>query len=116
MLFQGIIALYSENHTDLKNTLHENNAELLVIIAGGTHSYRWVLKYYGNKRKMIVYMFRLFKQSEIQTGALPNEVNCWVKMGKCTKNVMNTIHEINCFEQCKSCSAPSLFFTKMFLV
>jgi hypothetical protein len=29
---------------------------------------------------------------------------------------MNTIHEINCFEQCKSCSAPSLFFTKMFLV
>jgi len=42
--FWEIIALYSENHTDLKNTLHENNSALLIVKAAGTYSYRWVLK------------------------------------------------------------------------
>jgi hypothetical protein len=36
MLFKELIAVYSENHTKLINTLCGQNAELLTVKAGGT--------------------------------------------------------------------------------
>jgi hypothetical protein len=44
MLFKEIIAVYSENHRKPINTAFGQNAELLVIKAGGTHSYHLPLK------------------------------------------------------------------------
>jgi hypothetical protein len=38
MLLMEIIAVYSENHTKLTNTVCGQNAELLIIKAGGTYS------------------------------------------------------------------------------
>jgi hypothetical protein len=43
MLFREIISVYSMNHKKLKNTLCGKYAELLIIEAGGTHSYHLVL-------------------------------------------------------------------------
>jgi hypothetical protein len=42
-LFREITAFYSEYHMKLNNTLCEQNAELLIIIACGTSSYHWTL-------------------------------------------------------------------------
>jgi hypothetical protein len=44
MLFREIIAVCSENHTELINTLLGQNAELFVVKAGGTYSYHLALK------------------------------------------------------------------------
>jgi hypothetical protein len=44
MLFNEIISVYPENHTKQINTLCEQNAELLIIKAGGTYTYQWGLK------------------------------------------------------------------------
>jgi hypothetical protein len=44
MLFMEIFSVYSENHTKQINTLSEQNAELLIIKAGGTYSYHLTLK------------------------------------------------------------------------
>jgi hypothetical protein len=44
MLFREIIAVYSENHTKPIDTLCGNNAELLIVKAGGTYSYYWDVK------------------------------------------------------------------------
>jgi hypothetical protein len=44
MLFKKIITVYSKNHTKPINTPHSQIAELLIIKAGGTHSYHWALK------------------------------------------------------------------------
>jgi hypothetical protein len=38
------IAVYFENHTIFINTPSRQNAELLIIKAGGTYSYDWALK------------------------------------------------------------------------
>jgi hypothetical protein len=43
-LFKEILAVYSENHTKHINTLCGQNAELLIVEAGGTYSYHWVEK------------------------------------------------------------------------
>jgi hypothetical protein len=43
MLFREIIVVYSENYTKPINTLHGQNAELLIVKAGGTYSYHWAL-------------------------------------------------------------------------
>jgi hypothetical protein len=40
MVFKEIVALYSENHTKPMNTFCGQNAELLIVKAGGTYSYR----------------------------------------------------------------------------
>jgi hypothetical protein len=48
MLFREIIAVYSENHMKPINTLCGQNAEILIIKAGGTYSYHWGFK--GLKR------------------------------------------------------------------
>jgi hypothetical protein len=39
MLFMKIIAVYSENHTEHTNTMHEHNAEFLNAKVDGTHSF-----------------------------------------------------------------------------
>jgi hypothetical protein len=44
MLFKEVIAVYSDSHTKPINTLCGQNAELLIIKAGGTYSYHWTLK------------------------------------------------------------------------
>jgi hypothetical protein len=44
MLFSEIIAVYSDNYTKLINTLLGQNAELLIIKAGGTQSCHWAVK------------------------------------------------------------------------
>jgi hypothetical protein len=47
MLFREIIAVYCENHTEHTNTLCEQNAEFLYVIAGGTYnteSFKWLIK------------------------------------------------------------------------
>jgi hypothetical protein len=44
ILFRKIIAVYSENHSKQINIMSEQNAELLIIKAGGTYSYHWSLK------------------------------------------------------------------------
>jgi hypothetical protein len=38
MLCRGIIAVYCENHTEHINTLCGQNAEFLIVKAGGTYS------------------------------------------------------------------------------
>jgi CRISPR/Cas system-associated protein Csm6 len=38
-LFRKIIAVYSENHTKPLNTMCGQNAELLIVKAGGTYGY-----------------------------------------------------------------------------
>jgi hypothetical protein len=43
-LFKKIIAVYSENHAKLINTLCGQNAELYIVKAGGTYRYNWGLK------------------------------------------------------------------------
>jgi hypothetical protein len=43
MLFREIITLYSD-HTKPINILHWQNAELLIVKAGGTYSFYWVSK------------------------------------------------------------------------
>jgi lipoate-protein ligase B len=42
--FREIIAVYSENHMKLINTLCGKHAELLDVKAGGTYTYHCVLK------------------------------------------------------------------------
>jgi hypothetical protein len=44
MLFGETAAVYCENHMEHINTLCGQNADLLNIKAGGTYSYRCVLK------------------------------------------------------------------------
>jgi lipoate-protein ligase B len=44
MLFKEIAALYTENHMKQVNTLCRQNAELLIIKAGGTYTYHRALK------------------------------------------------------------------------
>jgi hypothetical protein len=44
MLLRKIIALSSENHTKLINTLCEQNARLLNVKGGGTYNYHFTLK------------------------------------------------------------------------
>jgi hypothetical protein len=44
MLFKEIIAVYSENRTELIDTLCGENAELMTVKAGGTYNYHWSLK------------------------------------------------------------------------
>jgi hypothetical protein len=44
MLSKEIITVYSENHTKTINTLHGQNAELVIDEAGGTYSYHSALK------------------------------------------------------------------------
>jgi hypothetical protein len=44
MLLREIIAVHTENHTKPINTLCGQNAELLIVKAGGTYSYHWALK------------------------------------------------------------------------
>jgi hypothetical protein len=44
MLIEEIIPVYSENDIKPINTLCGQNAELLIVEAGGTYSYHWVLK------------------------------------------------------------------------
>jgi hypothetical protein len=44
MLFEEIIAVYSDNHVKPKNTYCGQNSELLIIISSGTLSYHWILK------------------------------------------------------------------------
>jgi hypothetical protein len=44
MQFKEIITVYSENCAKPINTLCGQNAELLIIKAGGAHSYHWALK------------------------------------------------------------------------
>jgi hypothetical protein len=44
MFFNEIITVYSENHMKPMNLLCGQNAELLIVKAGGTYSYHWVLK------------------------------------------------------------------------
>jgi hypothetical protein len=44
MLFKEIITVYSENHTKPINKHFGQNAELLILKAGGAHSYHWILK------------------------------------------------------------------------
>jgi hypothetical protein len=44
MLFTETIAVYSENHMRPINILRGQNSDLLIIKAGGTHSYNWALK------------------------------------------------------------------------
>jgi hypothetical protein len=46
ILFREIIGVLSENHTKPINTLCGQNAELLIIKAGGTYNYRWAIKGY----------------------------------------------------------------------
>jgi hypothetical protein len=41
------IAVRSENHTKIMNTLCGQNEELVNVKAGGIHSYHWVLKCRG---------------------------------------------------------------------
>jgi hypothetical protein len=43
-LVKEIIAVCSENHTKPISTLCGQNAELLIVKAGGTYSYHWALK------------------------------------------------------------------------
>jgi hypothetical protein len=43
-LFKEIIAVYTENHRKPLQTLWEQGTKLLIIKAGGTHSYHWVVK------------------------------------------------------------------------
>jgi hypothetical protein len=43
-LFKEIIAVYTENHKKPIITLCGQNAELLIIKAGGRYSYHWALK------------------------------------------------------------------------
>jgi hypothetical protein len=50
MRFQEIIAVYSDNHMISINTLRGQNAELLIIKAGGTYSYQWALRDKGFSR------------------------------------------------------------------
>jgi hypothetical protein len=38
MLFREVLAFYSENRTKSINTVCEQNAELLIVKAGGTYS------------------------------------------------------------------------------
>jgi hypothetical protein len=42
--FREIIAVCSVNHTKPINTLRGQNAQLLIVRAGGTYSYHWALK------------------------------------------------------------------------
>jgi hypothetical protein len=44
MLFEEVIVVYSENHTQPRNTLCGCNAELLNVKASGIKSYHWDLK------------------------------------------------------------------------
>jgi hypothetical protein len=44
MLFRGIIAVYSENHTKHTNTLCGQNTELLSVKEGGVYSYHCASK------------------------------------------------------------------------
>jgi hypothetical protein len=41
MLFKEMIEVYSENSMKPINTVCEQNAKLLIIKAGGPHSYHW---------------------------------------------------------------------------
>jgi hypothetical protein len=43
MLFKEIIVFYSEKHMKPVNTPFGQNAEILIVKAGGTYSYHWVL-------------------------------------------------------------------------
>jgi hypothetical protein len=40
MLFKETIGVYNENHMKPKNTLCEQNSELLIVKMGGTYSYQ----------------------------------------------------------------------------
>jgi hypothetical protein len=44
LMFKEIIFVYSKNHTKPINTLFRQNAELLIVKAGGTYSYHWASK------------------------------------------------------------------------
>jgi hypothetical protein len=44
MLFKEIIIVYSKKDTKLINIVCGKSTELLIIKAGGTHSYHWALK------------------------------------------------------------------------
>jgi hypothetical protein len=44
MLFREIIAIYSELSYKTKNTLCEQNAEIVIVKAGGTYHSHWALK------------------------------------------------------------------------
>jgi hypothetical protein len=44
MLFEKIIAVYTENHKKPTNILCGQNAKLLIAKAGGTYSYQWALR------------------------------------------------------------------------
>jgi hypothetical protein len=43
-VFNEIIAVYSEKHVNLVNSLCDQNTKLLIVKAGGTYSCHWVLK------------------------------------------------------------------------
>jgi hypothetical protein len=43
-LFKEIISVYCENHTKSIHTFCGQNAKLLIVEVGGTHSYHWALK------------------------------------------------------------------------
>jgi hypothetical protein len=44
VLFREIIAVYSETHTKPINTFCGQGVELVIVKAGGTYIYHWVLK------------------------------------------------------------------------
>jgi hypothetical protein len=44
MMFREIIAVYSENHMKLINPICGQNAELLIVKAGGAYTCHWALK------------------------------------------------------------------------
>lgn len=44
MLFEKIMAGYSENYSKLTNTHCAQNAELYIVKAGGTQNYHYALK------------------------------------------------------------------------
>jgi hypothetical protein len=48
MLCSEIIAVCSQIHTKLINTLCEQNEDLLNVKPGGAYSNRWTLKDYGS--------------------------------------------------------------------
>jgi hypothetical protein len=44
MLFKETVAVYRENYTNPIKTLHGQNADLLIVKAGGTFGYHEVIK------------------------------------------------------------------------
>jgi hypothetical protein len=66
MLFKEVIALHSKNHMKPGNTLCEQNVELMIIKAGGIHSYHRALNGYAiDPRSRILHMLSCIRITDL---------------------------------------------------